>query len=176
MRPRLHRIIPSLLVMAATAVPFATAAEILNRAQVGANASAIGATRNVASSTGSGVGTGSSPSSGSQTAAPATGTPSGTTAAIGTAPQTYVGAAEWNRYGTVQATIVAAGSKVTGATISAPGDNQRSAYINGVAVPILQSETLQAQSANVNMVSGATYTSESYLQSLQSALVQAHLA
>jgi uncharacterized protein with FMN-binding domain len=177
MRPRAHRVIPSLLVMAATAVPFATAAEILNHAEVGANASIGG---NVASSTEGTAGnvpaTGSASTSAAQTAAPTTGTQSGTTTSAGDTPQTYVGAAEWNRYGTVQATIIVAGSKITGVTISAPGDNPRSAYINGVAVPILQSETLQAQSANVDMVSGATYTSESYLQSLQSALVEAHLA
>jgi uncharacterized protein with FMN-binding domain len=164
MRPRAHRVIPSLLVMAATAGPFATAAEILSNAQVGANASAGS---NIASSTAGTAGntpaTGSSSTTATQTAAGAT-------------PQSYVGTAEWNRYGTVQATIVVAGSKITGVTISAPGDNPRSANINGVAVPILQSETLQAQSANVDMVSGATYTSESYLQSLQSALVEAHLA
>jgi uncharacterized protein with FMN-binding domain len=165
--------------MAATAVPFATAVEILNHAKVGANASAVGATGNVASSASSATGSapagGSSSVSGTQTTAPATGTQSGTATPAGTTPRTYVGAAEWNRYGTVQATIVVAGSKITGVTISAPGDNQRSAYINGVAVPILQSETLQAQSTNVDMVSGATYTSESYIQSLQAALVQANL-
>jgi hypothetical protein len=45
-----------------------------------------------------------------------------------------------------------------------------SASINSYAVPLLVSETLQAQSANINLVSGATDTSEAYLQSLQDAL------
>ena len=54
-----------------------------------------------------------------------------------------------------------------------PQERRRSAYINSQAVPILQSEAIQAQSANVNIVSGATLTSEGFQQSLQSALTQA---
>ncbi len=168
MRPKLHRIIPSLLVIGATAVPFVTAADILNRVQVATSASAISAAGTIAA-------TGSQSASGMQQATPTAGTQPATTTSAGTTPQTYLGAAEWNRYGSVQATIVVASGKITGVTISAPNDNGRSAYINGVAAPILQSETLQAQSANVDMVSGATYTSESYIQSLQDALAQAHL-
>ena len=105
MRARAHHVIPSLLVMAATAVPFATAAEILNHAQVGVNASAVGGS--VASSTGSAA------ASPTQTAASTTRTQSGTTAAAGNTSQTYVGTAEWNRFGTVQATIIVASGKIT---------------------------------------------------------------
>jgi uncharacterized protein with FMN-binding domain len=50
-----------------------------------------------------------------------------------------------------------------------------SAAINSQAIPILKNETLQAQGANVNTVSGATYTSQAYIQSLQSATRQAGL-
>ena len=46
---------------------------------------------------------------------------------------------------------------------------------NAYAVPILRSETLQAQSAAIDAVSGATYTSESYIGSLQAALAEAKL-
>jgi uncharacterized protein with FMN-binding domain len=46
----------------------------------------------------------------------------------------------------------------------------RSAQINSYAEPQLQSETIEAQSANINGVSGATYTSQAYVQSLQAAL------
>ncbi|MEU5265510.1 FMN-binding protein, partial [Amycolatopsis sp. NPDC021455] len=46
--------------------------------------------------------------------------------------------------------------------------------INSTAVPALNQETLQAQSARIDTVSGATYTSEGYQQSLQSAIDQAH--
>ncbi|HEY8854145.1 MAG TPA: FMN-binding protein, partial [Candidatus Dormibacteraeota bacterium] len=41
--------------------------------------------------------------------------------------------------------------------------------------PMLRSEVLQAQSANIDVISGATYTSQSYAQSVESALQQAHL-
>jgi uncharacterized protein with FMN-binding domain len=75
----------------------------------------------------------------------------------------------------VQATITVTGKKITNVSITAPEDNPRSAGINQQAVPLLQSETLQAQSANVNLVSGATFTSDAYIQSLQGALQTAGL-
>jgi uncharacterized protein with FMN-binding domain len=52
------------------------------------------------------------------------------------------------------------------------GNDQRSVAISSSAEPILQQEALSAQSANVDSVSGATFTSASYTQSLQSALDQ----
>ena len=54
-----------------------------------------------------------------------------------------------------------------------PMNDPHSQQINVWAVPILRSETLQAQSANINAVSGATETTDAYIQSLQSALSQA---
>jgi uncharacterized protein with FMN-binding domain len=54
-----------------------------------------------------------------------------------------------------------------------PSDQRRSQQIGQYAAPQLRSEVLAAQSANVNTISGATYTSIGYLQSLQSALDQA---
>jgi uncharacterized protein with FMN-binding domain len=54
-----------------------------------------------------------------------------------------------------------------------PSDRQRSQYISEQAGPYLQQEALQAQNAQIDIVSGATYTSESYAQSLQSALDKA---
>ena len=66
--------------------------------------------------------------------------------------------------------------KITKVTIlQEPNGNRRDAEINDQAVPILIDETIQAQSANIDMVSGATYTSNGYQQSLQSALDQAGL-
>jgi uncharacterized protein with FMN-binding domain len=50
----------------------------------------------------------------------------------------------------------------------------RSQFIMSQALPILRQEFLAAQSARIHMVSGATYTSEAFVQSLQSALVKAH--
>ena len=54
-----------------------------------------------------------------------------------------------------------------------PNSNGRDRQINGTAIPRLVSETIQAQSSKIQMVSGATYTSGGYLSSLQSAIDQA---
>ncbi len=50
----------------------------------------------------------------------------------------------------------------------------RSQFIMSQALPILRQEFLGAQSAKIQMVSGATYTSQAFIQSLQSALLKAH--
>ena len=57
-----------------------------------------------------------------------------------------------------------------------PNHTDRSVFINGQALPILRSETLQRQSARLDLVSGATDTSDSYVQSLQAAIVKAKRA
>jgi uncharacterized protein with FMN-binding domain len=54
-----------------------------------------------------------------------------------------------------------------------PNHTDRSVYISQQALPYLIQEALQAQSANVNMVSGATYTSQGFIGSLQDAIKQA---
>ena len=54
-----------------------------------------------------------------------------------------------------------------------PDHSGRSLYINQTALPYLVQEALQAQSANVQMISGATYSSEAFASSLQGALTQA---
>jgi uncharacterized protein with FMN-binding domain len=59
--------------------------------------------------------------------------------------------------------------------VTLPTDRAESAYISQVVGPMLRSEALQAQNANIDIISGATYTSQSYAQSLESALQQAHL-
>ena len=56
-----------------------------------------------------------------------------------------------------------------------PNGNGRDVEIANYSLPILIQETLSSQSANIDMVSGATYTSTGYIQSLQSALDQANL-
>jgi uncharacterized protein with FMN-binding domain len=55
-----------------------------------------------------------------------------------------------------------------------PSDLERSVEIGNYAAPILRDEALQAQSAKIDVVSGATYTSQGYIQSLQAALDSAH--
>jgi uncharacterized protein with FMN-binding domain len=76
----------------------------------------------------------------------------------------------------VQVGITVAGGKVTAVqVVDYPQNNGRDREINAYALPVLVQETLGAQSAQIDMVSGATVTSEGYLQSLQSALDQAGL-
>jgi uncharacterized protein with FMN-binding domain len=88
---------------------------------------------------------------------------------------TFVGANAQTRYGPVQIKITYAAGRVTGVVaVQLPSGRSRDAEINNYAVPILERETLAAQSANINAVSGATYTSDGYVQSLQSALDAAH--
>lgn len=80
------------------------------------------------------------------------------------------------RFGSVQVEIVVASGKITDVVaVHLTDDGGRSVQISAQAAPILRSEVLQSQSANVSTVGGATYTSEAYLTSLQSAIDQAKL-
>jgi uncharacterized protein with FMN-binding domain len=80
------------------------------------------------------------------------------------------------RYGNVQVEITVAGGKITKADVlQVPWESGRDQEINSSAVPVLNSEAVQTQSSNIDMVSGATFTSQGYIQSLQSAIDQAHL-
>jgi uncharacterized protein with FMN-binding domain len=87
---------------------------------------------------------------------------------------TYAGTAEETRYGPVQVEIVVSGGKITDVrALQLTNAEQRSVEISNQAAPILRSEVLAAQSANVAAVSGATFTTDGYLTSLQSALDKA---
>lgn len=106
------------------------------------------------------------------TSPPASGAPS-TTPAGGDG--TFTGDAADTRYGPVQVRITVAGGRITDAqAVEYPQESGRDVRINSAAVPELNQEALQAQSAQIDTVSGATYTSEGYQQSLQSAIDQAH--
>ncbi|MGW4540508.1 FMN-binding protein [Streptomyces chartreusis] len=96
-----------------------------------------------------------------------------TTAAAPTT-RTVTGSTAETKYGPVQVRITLTGTRITEATaVRSPDETARSRDINSTAVPKLNQETLQAQSADVDTVSGATYTSAGYRQSLQSALDRA---
>jgi uncharacterized protein with FMN-binding domain len=111
-----------------------------------------------------------SPGNGATGAAP-TPTPSGSGVS-----GTFLGSDVPNRFGDVQVRVVVSNGRITDLqAVQLPSDRARSAYISQVAGPILRSEVVQAQSARIDIVSGATYTSESYAQSVESALQQAHL-
>ena len=103
--------------------------------------------------------------------APATSSGSPSTTSGAGKSGTYDGAAADTPYGPVQVRITLSGGRITAAeTVQVPNESRRDVEINNAAVPQLVQETLQAQSARIDTVSGATYTSEGYLQSLQSAI------
>ncbi len=88
---------------------------------------------------------------------------------------TFTGDAADTRYGPVQVQITVSGGKITDAqAVQYPQESGRDVRINSTAVPELNQEALQTQSAQIDTVSGATYTSEGYQQSLQSAIDAAH--
>lgn len=112
------------------------------------------------------------PTSAGRTGAPTPTVVPGTPAASGTFTGTLVD----TRYGAVQVRIVVSGQKVIDVQAMAlPRDRARSAAISQYSSPILRSEAIQAQTARIDIVSGATYTSVAYSRSLDSALKQAHL-
>ncbi len=78
-------------------------------------------------------------------------------------------------YGYVQVKAIISGGKITDVQfLDYPHDRSNSVYINSQAMPYLTQEAIQAQSANVDIISGATATSQAFQQSLTSALNQAH--
>ncbi|MEZ3156650.1 FMN-binding protein [Microbacterium sp. BWR-S6Y] len=120
----------------------------------------------------------SSGSSGSAASGSSSGSTSsgstGQTPPSGLRDGTYTGAAANTRYGPVQVQITVSGGSITDVQVPEyPSSNGRDQQINSRALPTLMDETIQAQSAQVDMVSGATYTSTGYRTSLQSALDQA---
>lgn len=113
----------------------------------------------------------SSSSSGSTSSGSGSG--SSSSSSSGSATTTITGAAVDTRYGAVQVEVTFSGSTITAVnTIQSPDRDGRDVEINDRALPVLEQEVLASQSANINTVSGATYTSEGYIQSLQSAIDQ----
>jgi uncharacterized protein with FMN-binding domain len=77
-------------------------------------------------------------------------------------------------YGTMQVAAVIANGKLTSVKVLRHTDvGGRSAQIDAAALPVLKSEAMSAHGANIDVVSGATYTSQGYARSLQSALDKA---
>jgi uncharacterized protein with FMN-binding domain len=90
------------------------------------------------------------------------------------ATKTVDGPVETNQYGNVQVRVSVKNGKVTDvAAVQLPQSDGRSAQISSQAAPALRQEALKAQSAKIDGVSGATYTSTGYQASLQGALTQA---
>jgi uncharacterized protein with FMN-binding domain len=103
--------------------------------------------------------------------------PSPSPSPAGAVSGSFMGSDYANRFGDVQVRLVISAGRITDVqAVQMPYDRSRSAYISQVAGPMLRTEVLQAQSAQIDIISGATYTSESYAQSVNSALQKAHLA
>jgi uncharacterized protein with FMN-binding domain len=117
---------------------------------------------------------GSTTSAGNQPSASPSSPSSGSSGTRSTKITTYTGPVAQTRWGPVQVKISVQGGKLTKVTIlQHPSGNSRDAEINNYALPILINETVTAQSANIDMVSGATVTSDGYVRSLQAALDEA---
>jgi uncharacterized protein with FMN-binding domain len=139
--------------------------------------------------TGSGGGNGSSSSgrsgnnssgksSGNNSSGNSSGTSSGTSggSSTQTSTSTVTGSVAQTQWGPVQVKLTITGGKITKVSIlQYPNGNGRDIEIANYSLPILIDETLKSQRAHIDIVSGATYTSTGYVESLQSALDQANL-
>ncbi len=130
-----------------------------------------------AAASGSGSSAAAPPAGSSAAAAPSTASGSAGSGSSGSAQSGAIaGDAVMTRYGAVQVQITVSGGKITAADVlQVPNQDRRDQMINGQAVPILDREAVAAQSSRIDSVSGATYTSDGYIQSLQSAIDKAHL-
>jgi uncharacterized protein with FMN-binding domain len=118
----------------------------------------------------SGASPAASPSS--QAGTKAGGTAAGSASQQPAASRTAVGPAVYYDYGTLKVRVTVSGHKIVKVSIASldDGSNPRSQYIDQQSIPMLEQEVLQAQSANIQGVSGASYTSAGFDQSLQGAL------
>ena len=112
----------------------------------------------------------SAPRSGSAATASPASSPSASS--IAAADRTAVGPAVNYTYGVLSVQVTVSGSKIIDVSIASlnDGGNARSESIDDESIPILEQEALQAQSANIQAVSGASFTSEGFTESLQGAL------
>ena len=170
-----------LLALLLTAVGLGLLLSFRSRSVTGTAAStSLGGSALAGGSSATTAGAGASPSPSASTsasgAASASASKTGSTSSSGAKDGSFTGTAEPNPYGNVQVQAVISGGKLTNVVVLQVPD--RSGYedqIVQVALPELKSEALSAQNANIDVVSGATYTSQGYAESLQSALDQAGL-
>jgi uncharacterized protein with FMN-binding domain len=123
------------------------------------------------SGSGSGAGAGASQQPG-QSGASSPARSSSTAKAGSSGTRTVTGPAVNYNYGVLSVSVTVSGRKITKVGIASldDGGQPRSQFIDQQAIPILEQETMQAQSANIQGVSGASYTSAGFQQSLQAAL------
>jgi uncharacterized protein with FMN-binding domain len=146
-----------------------------SQAAAGGKSSAVAPVQGSSGTTGSTGSTGTTSGSTGTASSGSTSTGSGT--GTSTASSTVTGDAASTRWGPVQVELTVANGTVTDVSVvQYPDNNGRDQQINARALPVLIQETLDAQNASIDMVSGATVTSEGYLESLQSALDKAGLS
>lgn len=135
----------------------------LPQSQAAASSSTAG------SNSSTGTTSGSSSTSTTDSSAAATTAPAPATS--GAADGTYDGSVVNTRFGTVQVQAVISGGKITDViAVKLTDADRKSVQISQQVAPMVRSEVLTAQSAKVANISGGTYTTQAYLQSLQSAL------
>ncbi|TMC05945.1 MAG: FMN-binding protein [Chloroflexi bacterium] len=89
----------------------------------------------------------------------------------------FTGALVPTRFGDVQVRIVVTSGRITDVVaVQMPSDRARSAEITQYVTPVLRSEVIRAQNAQIDVISGATFTSEAYAESVNDAMRQDHLA
>ena len=144
------------------------------QAGVGTLTSALPQSGASASGTTTTAGTTSGTSSSSSSSATTdTSSQAATTAPVASGPAdgTYDGSVVNTRFGTVQVQAVISGGKITDVIAKKLTDaDRKSVAISQQVAPMVRTEVLTAQSAKVANISGGTYTTQAYLQSLQSAL------
>ena len=105
---------------------------------------------------------------------PTTDTTQPTTDTTTTASGTFTGTTATHRFGSVTVTVTLTDGEITALSEDVVSDgDHHSDRINDQAIPMIRSEVLAANSADVSTIGGATYTTDAYLTSLQSALDQA---
>ena len=105
-------------------------------------------------------------------------TPHATATATATASRrssgTFTGSDVGTQFGDVQVAITLKGGQITAVrALRLPYDRPRSQFISQTVQPLLRNEVINAQSANINLISGATYTSDAWANSVQAALAKA---
>jgi uncharacterized protein with FMN-binding domain len=116
------------------------------------------------------------PTATSASPSPSSSAPSSSSSGSSSSTKTVTGDAISTQYGNVQLKVTVAGGKITNVeAVQLPSGDPKSSQISSYAEPQLRQSALTAQSANVNAVSGATYTSDGYKTALQSALDKAGL-
>jgi uncharacterized protein with FMN-binding domain len=144
-------------------------------AEIGSSITATSTGSAGTSGSAGGASSGSSGSTGTSGGAGSTGSGSAGASAQAAAA-TFQGTAVQTRFGAVQVQVTVSGGTITDVTaLQLTDDDRKSIQISNRAAPLLRTEVLAAQSADVQTISGATVTSNAYLTSLQAALDAAHL-